>query len=71
MALSIPMQSTKGYNLLAVGWRYGTLVCQFPGGKYKYDGVPEAECQKLIRSIYPDKLFTQTISKKYRGERIL
>ena len=65
------MHKTKGWNLLAVGWRDGVLTCEFPGGRqYRYAGVPEEECAKLIRSPFPDKLFTSNIKGKYTAERI-
>lgn len=67
------MQITKGTNVIAVGWRDGTLRVCFAGKNGatfgRYTGVPEAEKEKLLRSPFPDKLFFTNIKGKFPYER--
>lgn len=66
------MLATKGTNVIGVGWKDGVLRVAFAGktgprfGRYK--GVPRTEAEKLVRSPFPDKLFTQIIKGKYEYE---
>lgn len=66
------MFATRGTNLIAVGWENGTLRCAFAGKDgarfYRYSGVPEAEKEKLLKSPYPDRLFTTNIKGKFPVE---
>jgi hypothetical protein len=66
----------KANNLFAVGWEKGILLVQFTnGGDYRFGNgenpVPEEVKDKILRSPYPDKLFTQLVPKgKYPSERV-
>lgn len=70
----IPVTGTKGRNLTAVGWRNGILRCVFERERnnisiYAYgdkeNPVPKEEYLKLLKSPFPDKLFTQIVKSKY------
>lgn len=53
-------------NLVYVGWENGTMQVEFRSGqRYHYGGVPEDVKDKLLRSPYPDKLFSQIVRGKY------
>lgn len=69
----IKMFAAKGTNLIGVGWFDGTMRCAFAGKDGatfgRFAGVPEEAALKLIRSPYPDKLFSQIIKGKYQYER--
>ena len=58
------------YQLLAVGWQDGTLICQFKTAKWSYEGVPEAEFNKLTRSPFAYRIFTTNIKGKFKGTKI-
>lgn len=66
------MFATRGVNLIAVGWEEGVLRCAFAGKDgakfWQYAGVPEAECEKLKRSPFPDKLFSTNVRNKFKGQ---
>lgn len=74
VGLGWKMEATRGKNLIAVAWRDGVLRCAFAskdGARfYLYPGVPEAEKLKLLRSPYPDGLWSK-LKKKYslKGEK--
>lgn len=60
------MWKTKGKNLIAAGWDDGVLRVTFKGNRsYRYRGVPLIEWEKLVRSPFPDRLFTTNIKGKY------
>jgi hypothetical protein len=64
------MMATRGHNLIAVGYSDGNMRCAFAGKEgakfYVYDGVPEAEYQKILKNPFPDRLFTTNIKGKYQ-----
>lgn len=69
------MKATSGKNLIGVGWKNGSLRCAFKakGGERIYrsttSDVPQEVYLKLLRSPYPDHLFTQIVKGKYGLER--
>jgi hypothetical protein len=58
------------YQLLAVGWDDGTLVCQFKTAKWAYAGVPEAEYLKLRNSPYAYRIFNTNIKNKFTATKL-
>lgn len=58
-------------NLVSVGWRDGTLQCEFTGGRrYHFGGVPEEVKDKLLRVPFPDALFNKLVRGKYVSKRV-
>ena len=60
---------SKGRRLRSVGWAHGYLVVRFWGSEATYiygPNAPEAERDKLLRTPYPDSLYTRTIKEKYQ-----
>lgn len=56
-------------NLVSVGWQDGTLQVEFQGGRrYRYL-APEVVKDKLLRSPYPDHLWSM-LMKKHHFERV-
>ena len=66
---TVPKPVTKGRNLDQVGWCDGYLLVRFRGRSTLYifgPAIPEVERDKLLRSPYPDRLFTTNIQNKYQ-----
>jgi hypothetical protein len=68
------MQALKGANVIGVGWTDGLLRCMFAPSKegqkpkyWIYFDVPAEVRDKLVRSPYPDKLFSQIVKGKFKG----
>ena len=58
-------------NLQSVGWENFFLEVEFRGGRrYRFGGVPEEVCQKLLRTPFPDALFQRIVRRKYVSERV-
>jgi hypothetical protein len=58
-------------RMVAVGWENFILQIEFKGGKrYRYGGAPQEVAEKLLRSPYPDHLFSQIVKGKYSSERV-
>ncbi len=53
------------YQLLAVGWQDGTLVCQWKKGKGFHSDVPEDLYLKLLRVPFAYRQYQQTIKGKF------
>ena len=53
-------------NLVKVGWENFTLQVEFRGGRrYLFGGVPEEVKDKLLRSPFPDNLWSQLKAKNH------
>jgi len=66
----VKMVTTKGRNLLKVGWSKDILYAEFSSGDtYSYLGVPQEEFFKLTRSPFPDKLFATNVRNKFPSAR--
>lgn len=64
-----------GKNVIGAGWRSGRLAVIFAAEplsrRYEsVDEVPREVYEKLIRSLYPDKLFTQIVKGKYELRKV-
>lgn len=58
-------------NLQSVGWENFFLEVEFRGGtRYQFGGVPEEVKDKLLRSPFPDALFTKIVKGKYPSKRL-
>lgn len=58
-------------NLVKVGWENHTLQVEFKSGqRYHYGGVPSDVRDKLLRSPFPDKLFSQLVRGKYVSTKV-
>lgn len=65
------MQPVKSSNIAAIGYDRGTLQVQFTnGGIYRYSDVPADVYAKLIAASSIGKHFRQTITGKYKHERV-
>ena len=53
------------YQLLAVGWSDGVLVCQWAKGKGFHTGVPEDLYDKLRRVPFAYRQYNSTIKGKF------
>lgn len=81
LTYSLPwhMQSVKGTNLIATAWKEGLLLCVFyrAGGNVEYvfgdedNPVPQEVKDKLVRSPFPDRLFTQIVKDKYPCRKVV
>ncbi len=58
-------------NLVSVGWEDGILQAEFQEKRrYLYKGVPQGTFDKLLRSPYPDNLFSKIVRGKYECELV-
>jgi hypothetical protein len=70
---TVPKPVTKGRNLDQVGWCDGYLLVRFRNRSTLYifgPDIEEVERDKLLRSPYPDKLFTTNIKNKYKCHKV-
>lgn len=55
------MRLTKGHGIIRVDWQEGTLFVEFGRSPkvYEYPDCPEVWCINLLKSIYPDHLWSR------------
>lgn len=59
-AMRLNMRLTKGRNIIRVDWQNGTLYVEFGSSPkvYEYPNCPEVWCDNLLKSPYPDNLWS-------------
>ncbi len=57
----IAMYGVTDKNMIACGWRDGTLAIQFRYGLYHYANVPENVFVTLRKNPYPNSYFTKVV----------
>jgi hypothetical protein len=59
-ARRLNMRLTKGHGIIRVDWQDGTLYVEFGSSPkvYEYPECPEVWCINLLKSPYPDHLWT-------------
>lgn len=66
----IPVKGRRK-NLQSVGWDNFVLQVEFRGSRrYQFGGVPEEIKDKLLRSPFPDSLFSKIVKGKFVSARI-
>ena len=57
----IKMYGVTDKNMMACGWRDGTLEIAFSYGRYQYSNVPENIFVTLRKNPYPNNYFTKVV----------
>ena len=73
LSKATPQPVTRAKNLGTIAWVDGYNVVRFRGRPDQYvfgPNIAEVERDKLLRSPFPDKLFTQTIKGKFQCYKV-